>query len=148
MDPNTLANTQTWFKLAKPKPTNRDFHTQLGCHLEEVGEMLEELSSTDTETTQLLVTATAAVNALGEHLKGKNNLIDIRDFVKFLDAICDQIVTGTGTGYMCDMDVASAMVEVNRSNYSKFVKGLPVFNEVGKIMKGPDYTPADLRPFV
>lgn len=39
------------------------------------------------------------------------------------------------------MNVPGALAEVNRSNYSKFEDGEPVFNENMKVMKGKDYTP-------
>jgi hypothetical protein len=44
------------------------------------------------------------------------------------------------------MKTAEAVTAVNRSNYSKFDKnGYPIFNENGKIAKGPDYTPPNLE---
>lgn len=42
----------------------------------------------------------------------------------------------------------SSFEEVNRSNWSKFVDGKPVFDENGKIKKGDGYTPPDLSKFV
>ncbi len=49
---------------------------------------------------------------------------------------------------MFDMDIVGALQEVNRSNYSKFVNGRAVFDENGKIKKGPDYSKPDLTKFV
>ena len=44
------------------------------------------------------------------------------------------------------MKTAEGIAAVNRSNYSKFDKnGYPIFNEQGKVMKGPDYSPPDLE---
>lgn len=37
-----------------------------------------------------------------------------------LDALCDQIVTALGVGYMMGFDMEGALAEVNRSNYTKF----------------------------
>jgi predicted HAD superfamily Cof-like phosphohydrolase len=65
-----------------------------------------------------------------------------------LDSLCDQIVTAVGVAHMFGMDISGALSEVNRSNWSKFVEGKPVFNEHGKIAKGPNYTPPDLARFV
>ncbi|MNL46424.1 hypothetical protein D3C87_1691330 [compost metagenome] len=66
-----------------------------------------------------------------------------------LDSICDQIVTGTGVAHTLDYDIVGAMTEVNRSNFSKFDDaGLPIYNEQGKVMKGPNYSPAELSAYL
>lgn len=65
-----------------------------------------------------------------------------------LDALCDQIVTAIGVGYMAGFDMAGALREVIRSNASKFENGKPLFDENGKIRKGKDYTPPELAQFV
>lgn len=65
-----------------------------------------------------------------------------------LDALCDQIVTAIGVGYMAGFDMAGALQEVIRSNASKFENGKPLFDENGKIRKGKDYTPPELAQFV
>ena len=65
-----------------------------------------------------------------------------------LDALCDQIVTAIGVGYMAGFDMAGALQEVIRSNASKFENGKPLFDENGKIRKGKDYTQPELAQFV
>ena len=70
------------------------------------------------------------------------------DEVQLLDALCDQIVTAIGVGYMAGFDMAGALQEVIRSNASKFENGKPLFDENGKIRKGKDYTPPELAQFV
>ena len=45
------------------------------------------------------------------------------------------------------MDIVGALDEVNRSNFSKFVNGKPVFDENGKIKKGANYKEPDLKRF-
>lgn len=65
-----------------------------------------------------------------------------------LDSLADQIVTATGVGVFLGMNVPGALAEVNRSNFSKFEDGEPIFNENKKVMKGKDYTPPDLTPFI
>jgi predicted HAD superfamily Cof-like phosphohydrolase len=68
--------------------------------------------------------------------------------VELLDALCDQIVTAVGVAYMMGMDIEGALAEVNRSNWSKFEGGVPVFNEQGKIAKGVEYTPPELSDYI
>lgn len=74
--------------------------------------------------------------------------IQKEDRQELLDALADQIVTATGVGTFLGMNVPGALAEVNRSNYSKFEDGEPVFNENKKVMKGKDYTPPDLTPYI
>jgi predicted HAD superfamily Cof-like phosphohydrolase len=69
------------------------------------------------------------------------------DRQELLDALCDQIVTAVGVAHMFGMDIESALNEVNASNWSKFVDGNPVFNEHGKIAKGPGYFEPKIAEF-
>ena len=45
-------------------------------------------------------------------------------------------------------DIMGALAEANRSNWSKFVDGCPVFDANGKIAKPASYSPPELSPFV
>ena len=67
---------------------------------------------------------------------------------ELLDALADGIVTAAGLAYMQGMDIDGALAEVNRSNFSKFENGHPVFLNGGKIGKGRHYTPPELEPFL
>jgi len=147
--PNSLANTLAWFQAALPNPQEINVHTQIGVHFEEVGEMLECLTGLDAETTFLLRDAYDRMVALAKHLKGSTDKILIHDFdrVDFLDALCDQIVTATGVAHNAKFDLIGGLNEVNRSNFSKFVDGQPVFDDNNKIAKGPAYFKADLTEF-
>ena len=140
-----------FFQKSIPEPNEKNFHTQLGVHFEEVSEMVDMLTSDDAQTIIMIDNLSAALTALGDRLKSKNSVVSVKpeNRVLFLDGICDQIVTGTGVGYMLKMNVPDALDEVNRSNFSKFDEnGNPIFNENRKIMKGPNYSPPDLTPFV
>jgi hypothetical protein len=138
---------ELWHRRARPKPTEADFNVQLGCHLEEVVEMFDTLDFTNEEGIEYEVRATrVALNALARMLKNGELLAIISDRKEFLDSLADQVVTSVGVGYCAGMKTASAITAVNRSNYSKFDKnGYPIFNEHGKIAKGPDYAPPDLK---
>ena len=140
---NVIDNIFSWFKKAVPEPNNKNIHTQLGVHFEEVAEMLLALSGDDDQTEVLLHNAYLANHLLAEHLKNNVGALNLdmttESKVELLDALCDQIVTATGVGYMLGMNLPMALEEVNASNYSKFVNGEPIFNENKKIMKGPNY---------
>lgn len=149
-DTDTLVQTALWFEKAVPEPSSKNIHTQLGCHFEEVAEMLATLDPVDNETSALLYAAQGAVQNLAQHLKDMDGVLDIRpkQYVELLDALCDQIVTAMGVGHMLRYRMVPAMRETNASNWSKFVDGEPVFDRNRKIRKGPGYFRPHLAPFV
>lgn len=144
----TLANTEAWFRKAVPNPTSKNISTQIGCHLEEVEEMLQTIYPNGSYDAELLQRAQDAITNLANHMKRKDDAYHIDASTNLLDALADQIVTATGVGTFLGMNVPGALAEVNRSNYSKFEDGEPVFNENKKVMKGKDYTPPDLSKFI
>ena len=109
--------------------------------------MLNAITSNNPERASQIESMSAAIDYVGNLLK-KDNKIVIKNSVELLDALADQIVTATGVGTFLGMNVPGALAEVNRSNYSKFEDGEPVFNENKKVMKGKDYTPPDLTPYI
>lgn len=109
--------------------------------------MLNAITSNNLERASQIDALRAAIDHVGNLLKKDNNIV-IKDSVELLDSLADQIVTATGVGTFLGMNVPGALSEVNRSNYSKFEDGEPVFNENKKVMKGKDYTPPDLTPYI
>lgn len=147
----SLLDTKSWFQKAVPEPTVKNFTTQFGVHLEEVAESLEAVEPMNTFAAQLIMQASVALSALGDYLKANEGCVKVlpEDGEEFLDALCDQIVTATGTAHMLGYDIVAAMTEVNRSNFSKFDEaGQPIFNENRKIMKGPNYFKPVLTPYL
>ena len=140
---NTLASITTWHQRARPDPTNANFNVQLGCHLEEVAEMLECLTGHDEYADANLGATLAAVESLANKLKAGDLHVGVQNDQRkeFLDSLADQIVTAVGVGHCANMDVASACNAVNVSNWSKYVDGQPQFNANGKIAKGLNYAP-------
>lgn len=109
--------------------------------------MLNAITSNNLERASQIDALRAAIDHVGNLLKKDNNIV-IKDSVELLDSLADQIVTATGVGTFLGMNVPGALAEVNRSNYSKFEDGEPVFNENKKVMKGKGYTPPDLTPYI
>lgn len=145
----TIARIKEWFNKAVPEPTAKNFNTQLGCHVEEFVEMLQSLEAQSLEASERLKAFTAQMHEFAEGLKTGAIPVAIKDRVEFLDAICDQIVTGTGAAAYQGMDIESALDEVNASNWSKFdPEGNPIFNDDKKIMKGPNYWKPNLTAYV
>ena len=135
-----------WFEAAVPNPTPANQCIQLGVHYEEVGEMAEAIG--DTNTAEELASISAFYKHCAADEQNANLALANIDHAALLDSLCDQIVTATGVAYMMGYDIRGALAEVDRSNWSKFVDGKPVFNAQGKIAKGPNYTPPDLTKFL
>ena len=137
---NELSDIKLWFEKAFPNPTDKNIEVQLGVHVEEFAEMLESLG---------LKVAAESMHILGTQLKtGRLKVSDLTiDRAELLDSIGDQIVTGIGVAHTLGMKPVEAVVEISASNWSKFVGGSPIFDENGKIKKGPDYFKPDLTKF-
>jgi hypothetical protein len=135
-----LETTLHWFQLAVPEPTDKNKSIQVGCWAEESCEVLDALG--DYETEELLNIAEGYKSYNGKlFLTGQQRL-------ELLDGLCDVIVTAVGVAHMFDMDILGAMQEVNRSNFSKFVDGKPVFNAQGKIAKPSTFSEPQLEQFI
>lgn len=126
-----------WINKAVPTPTPKNMNVQVGCHIEEFAEMLNALG---------LNSEAAEMEDLGHQFKkGIRSLPDDVNREELLDALADQVVTATGVAHMFNLNILAACEEVNRSNWSKFVDGEPVFDVNGKIKKGPNYTEPNLK---
>lgn len=141
-----IHSIKEWFKAAKPNPSTADVCVQIGCHYEEVAEMNAVLNY-DVED-MLAATALEYEMYYSGYLGSVLEELSADARVELLDALCDQIVTAVGVAYMMGMDIEGALAEVNRSNWSKFEGGVPVFNEQGKIAKGVEYTPPELSDYI
>ena len=141
----SIDQIELWHKRARPKPTGEDFRVQLGCHFEEIVEMIDTLDFSSDGVEYEVRSTRVALNALARMLKSGELSASINDRKEFLDSIADQIVTGVGCGHCAGMKTTQAVAAVNSSNWSKFDKnGQPIFNEHGKIAKGPHYVQPDL----
>ena len=140
-----IHSIKEWFKAAKPNPSTADACVQIGCHYEEVSEM----SSVLYDDVEHALEATALSYKMNHsRYLGAVEELSADERVELLDALCDQVVTAVGVAYMMGMDIEGALAEVNRSNWSKFEGGVPVFNEQGKIAKGVEYTPPELSDYI
>lgn len=133
-----------WFKAAKPNPTSKDVLVQFGCHFEEIKEMCNAMNL---HCDDVALQELRFKSACAPYLKGVE-CIDETQAVEILDSLCDQIVTAIGVGYMMGFDMVGALDEVNKSNWSKFKDGAPVFAENGKIAKADGYFKPNLTKFL
>ena len=136
----SIDSIELWHRRARPEPTPENLNVQLGCHIEEFIEMLDAVKFNGTWTNlryELVL--------LADRLKANMESAEIVDRKEFLDALADQIVTSVGVGHCAGMKTSDAVDAVSRSNWSKFNdEGFPIFNEHGKIAKGPNYK----RPYL
>jgi predicted HAD superfamily Cof-like phosphohydrolase len=139
-----IKDIKNWFEIAIPEPTKEQSCVQIGCHYEEVAEMLDATDDYNNEITYASGRYKACDSAYMEII---NDLTD-DEKVELLDSLADQIVTAIGVAHMLGMDIEGALEEVNRSNHSKFEDGKAVFDENGKIKKGKYYTGPQLKKFI
>lgn len=134
---------EMWHRRARPEPTAKDFNVQLGCHFEEIAEMVRELRVLKHGSLYVLPEVKTLHDALlvvSNELKTGGMSLEIRDRKEFLDSLADQIVTTVGVGHCAGMKTSEAVTAVNSSNWSKYdVNGQPLFDANGKIAKGANY---------
>ena len=82
------------------------------------------------------------LNELHEAMKTKN-------LKEIADALTDILYVTYGAGCAYGIDLDKCFKEVQRANMSKLGKdGKPIYNEKGKVMKGPDYSEPNLKQFI
>jgi hypothetical protein len=135
----TTEAIELWHKRARPEPTDADFNVQLGCHFEEIEEMMRFVVTDDEEVWQEV---RSQIYVLSKLLKLGELKVRVDNRNEFLDSIADQVVTGIGAAHCAGMKGAAACDRVNTSNWSKFDdNGQPLRDANGKITKGPNYQP-------
>ena len=89
------------------------------------------------------------LNLIKEELKELEEAMNNKDLKEIADALTDILYVTYGAGYAYGINLDKCFKEVQRANMSKLGKdGKPIFNESGKVMKGPNYTKPDLKKFV
>lgn len=134
-------STDEWFAvvLANDAPGTDRFPVQLGCHLEEVVEMLNEVYAADSDVNSALEEACIELTKVAEALKSGQQEVAVDNPEAFEDSLLDQLVTGTGLLKMRGADVAESVARVDVANFTKFVDGKPVYKDGGKVGKGPNF---------
>jgi predicted HAD superfamily Cof-like phosphohydrolase len=84
-----------------------------------------------------------------EELEELNEAIKSKDMKEIADALSDILYVTYGAGHAFGIDLDKCFEEVQNSNMSKLdEKEKPIYNEAGKVMKGPKYFKPDLSKFV
>ena len=86
---------------------------------------------------------------INEELKELKEAIDKKDLKEVADALTDILYVTYGAGHAFGINLDNCFNEVQNSNMSKLgTDGKPIYNEAGKVMKGPNYYKPDLSKFV
>ena len=92
---------------------------------------------------------TLRYDLISEELAELKEAIDKKDIKEVADALTDILYVTYGAGHAFGIDLDKCFDEVQRSNMSKLgVDGKPIYNEKGKVLKGPNYFKPDLTKFV
>ena len=84
-----------------------------------------------------------------EELSELQEAIDNRDIKEVADALTDILYVTYGAGHAFGIDLDKCFREVQNSNMSKLGSdGKPIYNDKGKVMKGPNYFKPNLSKFV
>ena len=84
-----------------------------------------------------------------EELDELNKAIQDKDIIEVADALTDILYVTYGAGHAFGIDLDQCFNEVQNSNMSKLGDdGKPIYNENGKVMKGPNYFKPDLSKYI
>ena len=89
------------------------------------------------------------IDLIKEELEELTEAMKNNDLLEVADALTDILYVTYGAGHAFGIDLDKCFEEVQNSNMSKLDKnGKPIYNESGKVMKGPNYFKPDLSKFV
>ena len=84
-----------------------------------------------------------------EELEELKAAMESKDLLEVADALTDILYVTYGAGHAFGIDLDKCFEEVQNSNMSKLGEdGKPIYNESGKVMKGPKYFKPDLNKFI
>ena len=106
-------------------------------------EVKTKASLSDEKTNQL------RLDLISEELDELTNAMKEKDLTEVADALTDILYVTYGAGHAFGIDLDKCFDEVQNSNMSKLGDdGKPIYNEAGKVMKGPNYFKPDLSKFL
>ena len=89
------------------------------------------------------------LNLIKEELDELNKAMRENDILEVADALTDILYVTYGAGHAFGIDLDKCFDEVQQSNMSKLDDhGNPIYNDSGKVMKGPKYFKPDLSKFI
>ena len=117
---------------------------KVGVFMKTFGQNVKQSSSFSSEKINAL-----RVNLIKEELDELIEAMNKKDLVEVADALTDILYVTYGAGHAFGINLDDCFEEVQNSNMSKLDKdGKPIYNENGKVMKGPNYFKPDLSKFI
>ncbi len=112
--------------------------------METFGQEVKSKSSLSSEKINSL-----RLSLIQEELDELNKAIQDKNIVEVADALTDILYVTYGAGHAFGIDLDQCFNEVQNSNMSKLGDdGKPIYNENGKVMKGPNYFKPDLSKYI
>ena len=117
---------------------------KVGTFMKTFGQEIKTEPSFSTEKINKL-----RIDLIKEELQELTEAMNTKDLLEVADALTDILYVTYGAGHAFGIDLDKCFEEVQNSNMSKLGKdGNPIYNESGKVMKGPNYFKPDLSKFV
>jgi len=89
------------------------------------------------------------ISLINEELEELKKAMKDNDILEVADALTDILYVAYGAGHAFGINLDKCFNEVQQSNMSKLgSNGKPIYNESGKVMKGPNYFKPDLSKFL
>ena len=112
--------------------------------METFGQMVKTKPSFPDEKTMEL-----RYDLIKEELNELEEAMKIKNLKEIADALTDILYVTYGAGFAYGINLDKCFKEVQRANMSKLGDdGKPIYNDKGKVMKGPNYSPPNLKRFV
>ena len=117
---------------------------KVGFFMKTFGQNVKQSSSFSSEKINAL-----RVSLIKEELDELIEAMNKKDLVEVADALTDILYVTYGAGHAFGINLDDCFEEVQNSNMSKLDKdGKPIYNDKGKVMKGPNYFKPDLSKFI
>ena len=118
--------------------------SKVGTFMKTFGQEVKTKPSLSTEKINKL-----RIDLIKEELEELTEAMKNKDLLEIADALTDILYVTYGAGHAFGIDLDKCFEEVQNSNMSKLDEnGKPIYNESGKVMKGPNYFKPDLSKFV
>ena len=118
--------------------------SKVGTFMKTFGQEVKTKPSLSTEKINKL-----RIDLIKEELEELSEAMNNKDLLEVADALTDILYVTYGAGHAFGIDLDQCFEEVQNSNMSKLDEnGKPIYNDVGKVMKGPNYFKPDLSKFV
>tara|TARA_Y100000816_G_scaffold253998_1_gene205904 strand:- start:621 stop:998 length:378 start_codon:yes stop_codon:yes gene_type:complete len=117
---------------------------KVGLFMTTFGQEVKKKSELSSDKINLL-----RLSLIQEELDELTKAINENDILEVADALTDILYVTYGAGHAFGIDLDKCFDEVQKSNMSKLGKdNKPIYNEHGKVMKGPDYFKPNLSKFL